>query len=117
MWSPGHNFAFKMNGIDFIQYIYATKLSNVQHDLHGCHGPACLVQTFFVEPLPSDMMIWICLINDHIDYNSMSDSYYCNVSVDAWYLVLKVNELFYFLNQSFRQCLLCVNVKGVNTLM
>jgi len=47
MGSPDHNFALNRNGIDFIQYISANKLklSNVQRNLHGCHDPACLVQT------------------------------------------------------------------------
>ena len=30
IWSPDNNFAFNRNGINFIQYIYATKLSIVQ---------------------------------------------------------------------------------------
>ena len=29
-------------------YIYTTKLSNVQRDLIGCHGLACLVQTYYL---------------------------------------------------------------------
>jgi hypothetical protein len=49
-----------------------------------CHDPACLVLTYFsVEPLPSDMMMWMDKINDHIDYNSMSDSYYCSIGIYA----------------------------------
>ena len=86
MWSPNNNFVFNRDGIDCIQKINATKLNNVQPDLHGCHGLACVVQTyFFVEPLPSDMTIWMDLINVHIDYNSMGDSYYCNFGVHAWF--------------------------------
>jgi len=48
MWSPDHTFEVNMNGIDFTQKIYATKLSNVQHDLHGCHGLTSLVQINFL---------------------------------------------------------------------
>ena len=44
MGSPYHNYTFNSNDIDTSQQIYATKLSNVQRDLHGCHGPACPVQ-------------------------------------------------------------------------
>ena len=92
MWFPDHNLAFNRNGIDFIQHIYATKPSNVQRGcLHGCHGPACLVKTYFFKPLPSDMMMWMDKIHDHIDYTLMGDSYYCNIGVYAWYLLLKVN--------------------------
>ena len=49
MGSPDHNFAFNRNDrlhpIDIS--LYATKLSNVQRDLDGCHGLACLVQIQF----------------------------------------------------------------------
>jgi len=31
---------------------------------------------------------------DPIDYNSMGDSYYCNIGIYAWYLVLKWTILF-----------------------
>jgi len=37
------------------------------------------------------MTMWMDKINDHIYYNSMGDSYYCNIGIYAWYLVLKVN--------------------------
>ena len=30
------------------------------------------------------MTMWMDLINDHIDYNSMGDSYYCNIGIYAW---------------------------------
>ena len=53
--------------------------------MHGCHGPACPVQTdYFIEPLPLDMTMWMDKINDHIDYNSMGDSYYCNIGILYW---------------------------------
>jgi len=61
------------------------------------------------------MTMWMDLINDHIDYNSMSDSYYCNIGIYAWYRVLNVN---YLLSESaipvmFTTC----KCQGVNTLM
>ena len=37
------------------------------------------------------MTMWMDKINDHIDYNSMGDSYYCNIGIYVWYRVLKVN--------------------------
>jgi len=37
----------------------------------------------FVEPLPSDMMMWMDKINDRIEYNSVGDSYYRNIGINA----------------------------------
>ena len=51
-------------------------------------------------------------INDHIDYKSIGDSYFCNIGIYALIYWIE-SELFYFLNQAFVQCLLHVNVKGV----
>jgi len=110
MWSPDDNFASNRNGIDFIQQIYATKLSNVQHDLHSCHDPACLVQTYF----PSDMMMWMDKINDRIEYHSMGDSYYRNILV-FMHDILYRKWTSYFIFWNSHSC--NINVKAVNTLM
>jgi len=57
------------------------------------------------------MTMWMDLINDHTDYNSMGDSYCCNIGIYAWYITG-----FFLLNQPFLQCLLNVDVKDGNTL-
>ena len=54
--------------------IYATKL---QRDLHSSHGPTCRVQTYFLYKLDQYDH------NDHINYKSVGDSYYCNIGIYA----------------------------------
>ena len=47
------------------------------------------------------MTIWMDKINYHMDYNLMSDfSYYCNIGIYAWYVVLKVNCFIFWISHS-----------------
>jgi len=60
------------------------------------------------------MTMWMDKINDQIDYNSVGDSYYCNIGIMYDIVYWKWTVL--FSESAIRQCLLHVNVKGVNTL-
>ena len=48
------------------------------------------------------MMMWMDTINDHKDYNSIGDSYYRNIGIYEWYLVLKCGLAILFSESAIR---------------
>ena len=67
------------------------------------------------------MTMWMDKIDDHINCECDSMGWFndsITVTLVFMHDISRIeSELFYFMNQPFVQCLLHVNVKGVNTLM